>query len=94
MKSKFPKYTIEELNKLADMGVPITLIDSTNGINYTLDYFQLLKKNEDYADPEDESYQYKDGSFCGWVAYVNEMNEHLPLSWIGDIYVGQKIEIK
>ena len=89
------KYTFNQLNKLACKGIPV-IIECSNCYedNYGLDYFSTLKKGEDYCDPEDESYQYSDGSFCGVVAYVKEMHEHIPWSWIKDVYVGEKVEVK
>jgi len=93
MKKDKSIYTLNKLIKLIENGVPI-LIEIDCGTLYTVTEFRSLSKNEDYYDPEDEDYQYRDGTPCNIVAYVNEIPEHIPLSWIKKFFVTKEVEIK
>lgn len=91
-KKPLPCVKWTKLNKQIEdeKAVCVVLYDGTN---YTVTEWRWLEVGEDYAEADDECYQNPDGSYCGLVAYVEEMPNHLPYWNISKIFIGYPADI-
>jgi hypothetical protein len=85
------KFTVNQLNKLIEKNVPCMVYENYHGW-IMVENWQWLEPNENFADPENEDYQYSDGSFCGLVAEAG--GHHYPYMTLGKVMVGKEIKIK
>ena len=90
-KTKLDKFTVNQLNKLIEKNIPCLIYANCRGW-LMVDEWEWFNANENYADPEDEIYQYSDGSFCGLVALVG--GYQYPYMTIDKIMVGKEIQVK